>query len=79
MGPDEIRSTCITTDLRGTSLINSLSGGISLVAVDRAIYLASVVMSDISVYNLLNHVMGQFVNTMMHPEQELTLFGSSLL
>ena len=61
------------------SIINSLSGNISLVVVDKVIYSASVVQSAISVCNLLNHVMGQFGNMMTHPERERTPFGSSLL
>ena len=61
------------------SIINSLSGNISLAAVDKATYSVSVVLSAISVCNLLNHVMGQFGNMMTHPERERTPFGSSLL
>ena len=39
------------------SIINSLSGNVSLAAADMAMYSASVLLSAMSAYNLLNHVM----------------------
>ena len=68
-GISSIFDNSIIVDLRGTN---------SLVAVDKAIYSASVVLSAISVCSLLAHAIGQFAYFMTYPVLDVTEIGSSL-
>ena len=61
------------------STIKPRIGSASLVAVDSAMYSASVVLKAISVCNRLNHVTGQPPNLMTHPVRDLTELGSWLV
>jgi hypothetical protein len=59
------------------SLANVNIGRISLVAVDKAIYSASVVDKAISVCSFDAHTKGQFANVIMYPVRDLAVVGSS--
>ena len=59
------------------SNIITLSGNTFLVAVDKALYYASVVIDVIYVWRLLNHFMAFPSYLITHPDLNLTEFGST--
>ena len=57
------------------SFINSINGRTSRTACDRAIYSASVVLSAISVWSLLDHIIGQPAYIITKPVLDIRLLA----